>query len=64
MLGYLDPGGVTMALGAVAAGAAGVGVAIKSKFAGLRGKNKNAADDAAEPVSADATSTSEDDTED
>ncbi len=43
MFAYLDGGSVSMFVGAVAAGAAGVGVAMKSKFGMLRsGKGNNA----------------------
>lgn len=52
MIAYLDAGSASMLVGAVAAGAAGMGVAVKSRLSGLkRGKGKDKTP-AEEPVEA------------
>lgn len=48
VLAYLDPGTGSMLIGAVAAGAAGAGVAVKSTLARFRRKPRADAVDAAE----------------
>ena len=53
MIAYLDAGSASMVVGAVAAGAAGMSVAIKSRFAGLKkGKGKDKTEVSEEPVEA------------
>jgi len=65
MFAYLDGGSVSMLVGAVAAGAAGVGVAMKSKLGMFRsGKDKGGNESSADGtdqtnVDADDTTTSE-----
>jgi hypothetical protein len=46
MLAYLDAGTGSMVVGAVAAGVAGAGVAVRSTIGKLRRKNKGATDGA------------------
>lgn len=53
MLAYLDAGNISMVVGTVAAGAAGLGVAIKSKFTGRRGKSVPTADQSPDDAVAD-----------
>ena len=60
MLGYLDPGSGSVALGIIAGGVAGVGVAAKSAMLRLRGGRKGKAsveDEGVDETADDPTST-------